>query len=285
MIVTCDELAKRNLTELRKTVNHWEEAGMNRSPGLGIAALTSDMDAPYIKYLTKDANDLGILVFSSFAPSVDTLMENIKSFNNNRNVHGIIVHHDSKGLINESGADNIVDWQKDIDGNTFIQRGLMATTYPGNMYKYCRLPATANAALKLAWFYSDGKRVSIFGRDPVGKACANIFNSSGYTVMHFSSAMQDLRFACSFSDVIILAQSLGKTYKFDLNCLVSAEDLLIIDIGGNLYDDSGLIGNATNVKYIPKIGKMTRAMLLDNLITNWCAYETKIASLKTEVIK
>lgn len=285
MIVTCDELAKRNLTELRKTVNHWEADGMYRGPGLGIAALTSDMDAPYIKYLTKDANDLGILVFSSFAPNIDTLMEDIKSFNKNQNVHGIIVHHDSKGLINESGADNIVDWQKDIDGNTFIQRGLMATTYPGNMYKYCRLPATANAALKLAWFYNEGKRVSIFGRGPVGKACANIFNSSGYTVMHFSSAMQDLRFACDFSDVIILAQSPGKTYKFDANCLRMAKDLLIIDIGGNLDDDSGLIDMAANVKYVPKIGKMTRAMLLDNLVTNWCAYEYKIPSLKTEEIK
>lgn len=154
-------------------------------------------------------------------------------------------------------------------GNTFIQRGLMATTYPGNMYKYCRLPATANAALKLAWFYNEGKRVSIFGRGPVGKACANIFNSSGYTVM------QDLRFACDFSDVLILAQSPGKKYKFDANCLRMAKDLLIIDIGG------GLIDMAANVK----IGKMTRAMLLDNLITNWCTYEYKIPSLRTEEIK
>lgn len=54
MIVTCDELAKRNLDELRKTVNH----GMYRGPGLGIVALTEDMTAPYIKYLTKDANGL-----------------------------------------------------------------------------------------------------------------------------------------------------------------------------------------------------------------------------------
>lgn len=56
MIVTCDEL-----DELRKTVNHWQADGMYRGPGLGIAALTTDMGAPYIKYLTKDANDLGIL--------------------------------------------------------------------------------------------------------------------------------------------------------------------------------------------------------------------------------
>ena len=136
MIVTCDELAKRNLDELHKTVNHWQADGMYRGPSLGIAALTTDMGAPYIKYLTKDANDLGVNVFSSFAPTIDTLIEEIKSFNNNKNVHGIIVHHDYKGLISESGADNVVDWQKDIDGNTFIQRGLMATTYPGNMYKY-----------------------------------------------------------------------------------------------------------------------------------------------------
>lgn len=129
------------------------------------------------------------------------------------------------------------------------------------MYKYCRLPATANAALKLAWFY-----VSIFGRGPVGKACANIFNSFGYTVM------QDLRFACDFSDVLILAQSPGKKYKFDANCLKMAKDLLIIDM-------------AANVKYVPKIGKMTRAMLLDNLVTNWCTYEYKIPSLRTEEIK
>ena len=61
--------------------------------------------------------------------------------------------------------------------------------------------------------------------------------------------------------------------------------MLIIDIGGNLDDDSGLIDMAANVKYIPKIGKMTRAMLLDNLVTNWCAYEYKIPSLKTEEIK
>ena len=64
-----------------------------------------------------------------------------------------------------------------------------------------------------------------------------------------------------------------------------SKDLLIIDIGGNLDDDSGLIDMAANVKYIPKIGKMTRAMLLDNLVTNWCTYEYKIPSLKTEEIK
>ena len=50
MIVTCDELAKRNLDELRKTINHWQEDGMYRGPGLGIVALTEDMAAPYIKY-------------------------------------------------------------------------------------------------------------------------------------------------------------------------------------------------------------------------------------------
>ncbi|DAT81406.1 MAG TPA: hypothetical protein [Caudoviricetes sp.] len=60
MIVTCDEL-----DELRKTINHWQADGMYRGPGLGIVALTEDMTAPYIKYLTKDANDLGIMVFSS----------------------------------------------------------------------------------------------------------------------------------------------------------------------------------------------------------------------------
>lgn len=285
MILKCDEFAAKKLKEVKQTVAKWEADGMDRAPGLGIAALTSDMDAPYIRYLTKDANDCGILVFSSFAPNPTALIEDIKLLNQNRNVHGIIVHHDSAGLVAEANIDNVVDWQKDIDGNTFIQRGMMATTYPGDMYKYCRLPATARAALELAWFYSEGKRVSIFGRGPVGKACASIFNSSGYTVMHFNSAMQDLRFACDFSDVIILAQSPGRAYKFDANCLRTAKDLLIIDIGGNLDDDSGLIDMAANVKYVPKIGKMTRAMLLDNLVTNWCAYEYKIPSLKTEELK
>lgn len=285
MILKCDEFAAKKLKEVKQTVSKWEADGMDRAPGLGIAALTCDMDAPYIKYLTKDANDCGILVFSSFAPNPTTLIEDIKLLNQNRNVHGIIVHHDNAGLVTKANIDNVVDWQKDIDGNTFIQRGMMATTYPGDMYKYCRLPATANAALKLAWFYNEGKRVSIFGRGPVGKACASIFNSSGYTVMHFNSAMQDLRFACDFSDVIILAQSPGRAYKFDANCLKMAKDLLIIDIGGNLDDDSGLIDMAANVKYIPRIGKVTRAMLLDNLVTNWCTYEYKIPSLKTEEIK
>lgn len=98
--------------------------------------------------------------------------------------------------------------------------------------------------------------------------------------MHFNSSVQDLRFACDFSDVLILAQSPGKKYKFDANCLRMAKDLLIIDIGGNLDDDSGLIDMAANVK----IGKMTRAMLLDNLVTNWCTYETKLRSLEVTTL-
>lgn len=129
---------------------NWQNDGMYRGPGLGIVALTEDMTAPYIK----DANDLGIMVFSSFAPTIDTLMEEIKSFNNNRNVHGIIVHHDYKGLISESGADNVVDWQKDIDGNTFIQRGLMATTYPGNMYMPMQLSSWPGSIMKVREFLS-----------------------------------------------------------------------------------------------------------------------------------
>ena len=101
--------------------------------------------------------------------------------------------------------------------------------------------------------------------------------------MHFNSGIQDLRFACDFSDVVILAQSPGKKYKFDANCLRMSKDLLIIDIGGNLDDDSGLIDMAANIKYIPKVGKMTRAMLLDNLVTNWCAYETKLTNLGVNI--
>lgn len=103
------------------------------------------------------------MVFSSFVPTIDTLIEEIKSFNNNKNVHGIIVHHDYKGLVSESGADNVVDWQKDIDGNTFIQRGLMATTYPGNMYKYCRLPATSwpGSIMKVREFLSSAAALSV----------------------------------------------------------------------------------------------------------------------------
>lgn len=203
MILKCDE----KLKEVKQTVAKWEADGMDRAPGLGIAALTSDMDAPYIRYLTKDANDCGILVFSSFAPNTTTLIEDIKLLNKNPNTHGIIVHHDNAGQVAESNIDNVVDWQY-----------LYSARYDGDMYKYCRLPATARAALELAWFYSEGKRVSIFGRGPVGKACANIFNSSGYSVMHFNTYMHDIRFACDFSDVIILAQSPGRTYKFDANC-------------------------------------------------------------------
>ena len=285
MILKCDEFAAKKLKEVKQTVAKWEADGMDRAPGLGIAALTSDMDAPYIRYLTKDANNCGILVFSSFAPNPTTLIEDIKLLNKNPNVHGIIVHHDNAGQVAESNIDNVVDWQKDIDGNTFIQRGLMVTTYPGDMYRYCRLPATARAALELAWFHNEGKRVSIFGRGSVGKACANIFNSSGYSVMHFNTYMHDIRFACDFSDVIIFAQSPGRKYEFDANCLKMSKDLLIIDIGGNLDDDSGLIDMAANVKCIPKIGKVTRAMLLDNLVTNWCAYECRVRSLKVEELK
>lgn len=279
MIQSCEELAKKALSEIKKTVNHWESDGMYRGPGLGIAGLTTDMSAPYIRGLVKDANSVGIATFGAFTPNPKELIDTIKKLNTNPSVHGIIVYHDAAGLISKNGIDNIVDWQKDIDGNTFIQRGLCATTYPEDMYKYVRMPATVAAALKLAWFYTEGRRVSIFGRGPVGKGCANVFNSSGYTVMHLNSNMTNLRFACDFSDVIILAQSPGKTYKFDSTCLTSNPNLLIIDIGGNLEDDSGLIDMAANVKYIRDIGKMTRAMLLDNVVTNWCMYEEHIPNI------
>ena len=199
------------------------------------------------------------------------LIELIKTLNEDKSVHGILLQLPLPDHINQFNVINAIEPQKDIDGLTYYNAGLLLNKQPSF------IPCTPLGVMELLNYYNveqKGKDVIIINRSIlVGKPLSLLLLDNDATVVICHSKTKNLHDKIKNSDIIITA--VGNRKFFTLTADLVREDAVIIDIGisrvnGKVIGDVDFENVSRKVSLITPVpggvGPMTIAMLLKNTI-------------------
>jgi methylenetetrahydrofolate dehydrogenase (NADP+) / methenyltetrahydrofolate cyclohydrolase len=166
---------------------------------------------------------------------------------------------------------NLVDPNKDVDGLTFLNSGLLMNN------KSKLIPCTPLGVMTLFDHYNielDGSTVSIINRSNlVGKPLSSLLLERNSTVIICHSHTKNLDKHLQHSDIVITA--VGNRTKFKLTKNMVKENSIIVDIGtsrvnGKLLGDVDFDDVKEKASFITPVpggvGPMTIAMLLRNTV-------------------
>ena len=186
-------------------------------------------------------------------------------------VHGVIVVMSSKPEIDEIELTNLIPANKDVDGLSAANLGMLLQNDPRQFFT---APATPQACIVLAESETElrGKQVVVIGRGrTVGRPLANMLISAGATVAICHSETTDIPRISQSAEVVFVAtgrpRHFGKKYFRDGQVIVDAG---IGFIDGQLTGDvdiSALAELDVGVTPVPGgVGPLTSVLILENLL-------------------
>ncbi len=267
--------------QLQQEISSLKSKG-KKLPGLA-AILVGENPASeiYVKSKSKACSVVGMHSEVVKLPSGITeneLLNTIEKYNNNSNIHGILVQLPLPKNINEEKIIEAISPKKDVDG--FHPYNVGNLILGKDTFVPCT-PAGIQELLKYYKIETEGKHVVVVGRSNiVGKPIANLMvqknknANSIVTICH--SASKDLSFFTKQADILIAA--IGEANFIDKNMV--KENSVVIDVGINRVPDPALpkgykiVGDvdfddvSSLVSFITPVpggvGPMTIAMLLKN---------------------
>ena len=186
--------------------------------------------AIYVRNKHRACSEVGIKtkdnkIYSSIKEK--NLIELIKSLNEDQSVHGILMQLPLPDHINQFNVINAIEPQKDIDGLTYYNAGLLLNKKPSF------IPCTPLGVMELLKYYSvelKGKDAIIVNRSIlVGKPLALLLLDKDATVMICHSNTKNLKEKIRNSDIIITAVGNRKLFKLTADFVKA--DAVVIDIG------------------------------------------------------
>ena len=229
--------------------------------------------ATYVKNKQIAANSVGILtkdIKLSDNIKQDELVNIINELNHDKNVHGILIQIPLPHQI-ETSITNMVNHQKDVDGLTSYNLGLLLEGTPK------LIPCTPLGILELLDFYNidvNGMDVAIINRSNlVGKPLSILLMNRDATVTIFHSKSKNLEDRLRNFDCIITA--VGNRKNFTLRSNMVKEGAVIFDVGisrtnGKIQGDVDFESVSEKAGYITPVpggvGPMTVTMLLKNTL-------------------
>jgi methylenetetrahydrofolate dehydrogenase (NADP+) / methenyltetrahydrofolate cyclohydrolase len=199
------------------------------------------------------------------------LIELIKTLNEDKKVHGILMQLPLPDHINQFNVINTIEPQKDIDGLTYYNAGLLLNKKPSF------IPCTPLGVMELLKYYNvelKGKDAIIINRSIlVGKPLALLFLDEDATVTICHSNTKNLEEKIRNSDIVVTA--IGNRKLFTLTADLVRDDAIVIDIGisranGKVIGDADYENVSKKVLGITPVpggvGPMTIAMLLKNTV-------------------
>jgi methylenetetrahydrofolate dehydrogenase (NADP+)/methenyltetrahydrofolate cyclohydrolase len=229
--------------------------------------------ATYVKNKQIAANSVGILtkdIKLSDNIKQHELVNIINELNHDKNVHGILVQIPLPHQI-ETSVTNMVNHQKDVDGLTSYNLGLLLEGAPK------LIPCTPLGILELLDFYNidvNGMDVAIINRSKlVGKPLSILLMNRDATVTIFHSKSKNLEDRLRNFDCIITA--VGNRKNFTLRSNMVKEGAVIFDVGisrtnGKIQGDVDFESVSEKAAYITPVpggvGPMTVTMLLKNTV-------------------
>ncbi len=228
----------------------------------------------YVKNKEKYANEVGIISEVIKLPNTTTenkVLSIIKKLNKNKKVNGILVQLPLPKQINEFNVINAISPDKDVDGFTIYNKGLLSLDKPN------LVPCTPLGIIELLKQYKvkiEGKKAVVIGRSNiVGKPMAQLLLQENATVTICHSKTKNLKDITNTADILISA--VGKPNLITKNHI--KENAIVIDVAMNRdTKNNRWIGDvkfdevskkAKLITPVPGgVGPMTIAMLLQNTL-------------------
>ena len=251
---------------------------MKEKPSLVVISVGDDPASKvYVAQKEKCANYIGILYKHIHYDSIsdDDLIDKINELNHDKKVHGIIVQLPLPKGMDEKRIVNTIDNQKDVDGLTYLNAGLLLNNQTSLVS--CT-PKGIMELLKREKIKVDGANCVVIGRSIlVGKPMMNLLINANATVTLCHSKTKNIAKITKKADILVVA--IGK--KHFINRDMVKRGSIIIDVGinridGKLYGDVDYDDVKDKVKKITPVpggvGPMTVVMLMQNVIE---AYENR----------
>lgn len=250
-----------------------EIESLERCPGIAVIQVgNNEASNVYIKNKEKTAKNLGCeFTHIKFKEAVEEeeILKKIDELNENKNIDGILIQMPISKHLNSSLIQNRVSPNKDIDGLTDVNAGLLVHN------KLCHIPCTPQGILEMLNYYNidlKGKHVVVVGRSElVGKPLINLMLNNNATVTACHSYTSNLKSITILADILIVA--VGK--KNMITSDMVKDGAVVIDVGinrvdGNLYGDVDFENVKEKCSYITPVpggvGQTTVLSLYQNLL-------------------
>lgn len=252
-----------------------ETATLARKPGLAVILVGENPASKvYVAGKEKDCAECGIVSFPYKLPAETTreeLLALIAQLNANDEVDGILVQLPLPGHLDEREVINAIAPDKDVDCFHPVNVGKMSIGEPAF------LPCTPAGCMEMLKEYGinvRGKRCVVLGRSNiVGKPMGMLLTAADGTVTTCHSRTVELKKICAEAEILVSA--IGKT-RFVTADMVK-EGAVVIDVAMNRDENGKLCGDVDFDAVAPKcsyitpvpggVGPMTRAMLMENILT------------------
>ena len=251
-------IAKAIREEITAEVNELKAKGVE--PTLAVLLVGDDPGSVwYAKSKVGVGEKLGIKVdlhTMAADTSQETVLEQIKGWNMDPKVHGILVElplpkHLAKEQIMES-----IDPKKDVDGVHPVNRGYLL----GGQEHLALVPATPLSCIALAeraGIDFKGKKVTLVGRgDTVGRPLASLLIKRDATITVCHTKTVDLAGECKNGEIVVAAAGFAGLVKKDM----ISPGTVVIDAGVNEIKDE----ESGESKYVgdcePDVAEVAKAL-------------------------
>jgi methylenetetrahydrofolate dehydrogenase (NADP+)/methenyltetrahydrofolate cyclohydrolase len=262
--------------QIKQTIRNEVSSLINKGIRPSLATILvgdNQASATYVKNKQTASSIVGIFTRDLRLPEnieQDELVSAINKLNNDESVHGILLQLPLPHHI-ETSITNMVNYEKDVDGLTAHNLGLL---FEGNPKL---IPCTPLGILELLDFYNidvKGMDVAIINRSNlVGKPLGILLMDRDATVTFFHSKSKNLEDKLTSFDCIITA--VGNRQKFTLRGNMVKDGAVIFDVGisranGKIQGDVDFQSVSEKASYITPVpggvGPMTVTMLLKNTV-------------------
>ena len=227
IILDGKELSRISEESIKKKVQ--ELSSKNIKPTLATILVGNDpASETYVKMKRNTCARVGmesIAVELSEDTTTEELLENIRSLNNDVNVHGILLQHPVPSQIDERLCFDEIDINKDVDGVTCLGFGNMSMGL--DAYGSCT-PAGIMRLINHHNIKVEGLNAVVVGRSPIlGKPMAMMLLNMNATVTICHSRTRNLDLIIKNADLIVGAVGIPKFIKSDW----IKKDAIVIDAG------------------------------------------------------
>ncbi|KAF2069401.1 hypothetical protein CYY_009275 [Polysphondylium violaceum] len=250
----------------------------HRAPCLAVILVGERVDSQtYVRNKKKTAADLGIQSIDKVLPESATqqqVIDIVRSFNNDKDIDGILVQLPLPSHINEEAVLNEIDIAKDVDGFHPINIGKLSMRGRKPEFEPCT-PKGCIELIDRSGISIQGKNAVVLGRSNiVGLPVAMMLMNRDATVTICHSKTKDLKEKCREADILVVAIGQTKLVKKDW----IKPGAVVIDVGMNTDENGKLCGDvdfneckqvAGHITPVPGgVGPMTIAMLMKNTLTS-----------------
>ena len=252
-----------------------EAAKLPRKPGLAVILVGENPASQvYVNGKEKDCTECGIQSFSHRLPaetSQEELLALVRELNEDRLVDGILCQLPLPKGLDEDAVINAIAPDKDVDCFHPCNVGRMSIGEP------VFLPCTPAGVMEMLRAYAvpvKGKNCVVLGRSNiVGKPMAMLLTQADGTVTVCHSKTEHLEEFTRQADILVSA--IGKTGFVTADMV--KDGAVVIDVAMNRDENGKLCGDVDFAAVEPKasyitpvpggVGPMTRAMLMENILT------------------